>query len=242
MIRLLTQEPEMTERPDVYSEMIRSLYAAYGTKYDFCRFYEQDSGAVISYYYGAGVLSYPEVMTDEDTDELSGFLSCGIMKKVLMPGKAAEILFPGNKIPELFLMRFSDEIKITDNIDKDAVKRQNSLSEIYEIVRDGFDIDRDTWYTDTSHILRRGIAGSYILDGSCAALKMFSSGGISYLSYICTRKSERGKGLAKRLIRYICAEETRCGREIFLFCEKDLAGFYEDSGFVKTDTAVQLCM
>lgn len=240
MIKLLTGELNIYGNPGVYSEMLRSLYRAYGTKYDFCRFYVQDGGAVLSYYYGSGVLSCPDDLTAVKARELSEFLQCGIMKKVLMPFETAQSLGVETNASELFLMCFDNDIKITDIINKDAVSTQNSLGEIYEIVSDGFDIDRDTWYTDTSHILRRGIAEAYILDGSCAALKMFSSDGISYLSYISTRKSARGKGLAKKLIRFICKTETEKGNSVYLFCKKELKGFYESLGFVQTGRAAEI--
>lgn len=226
--------------PDVYTEMVRSLYSAYGTKYDFCRFYKQDGGAVLSYYYGSGTAACTGELSDENARELSEFLRCGMLKKVLMPYDTAGRLGLPKNTSELHLMRFSNGIKITDNIDKDAVSSQNSLGEIYEIISDGFDIDRDTWYTDTSHMLRRGTAETYRLGSDCAAVKMFSSRGISYLSYVCTRKSARGKGLAKKLVGFICMSEARKGNDVFLFCGSELKNFYESIGFSEAGMAAEI--
>ena len=128
-------------------------------------------------------------------------------------------------------MKCNGDVKKTIGYDKEKPVTDSPLGEIYKIVSSGFDIDRDMWYTDTSHMLRHGIARAYTLAGKACAIRMFASGGISYVSYVCTLPEAQGAGYATALLEHICAENAANGAETFVFCEKELRPFYESAGF-----------
>ena len=114
---------------------------------------------------------------------------------------------------------------------KEQIKTDVPLGKIYEIAARGFDIDRDKWYTDTSHILRHGTAAVYMLEDAACAVRMYSSRGMTYLSYVTVLPERRGEGLAVRLLHGICEKEAAEGCRTYVFCTDKLRGLYERAGF-----------
>lgn len=230
---------------DIYTEKIRALAEAYGCGYDFCSFYKQTGGTVIADYYGSAVAAKCSVRTGDRTAELMEFLMCGKFRKVLMPADSFHAARIDANIKETLLMRYNsapsdNDIKNTDDIDKLLTDPNGSIGEISEIVTDGFDIDINKWYTDISHNLRHGISQIYVLENSACAVKMFSFSGITYLSYISTRREARGKGYASRLVSAICASEAAKGNTVYLFCDPSLESFYARLDLVTVSRAVEL--
>lgn len=226
-----TLETLLGEKRDIYTEKIRALAAGYGFGYDFCTFAAQDNSAVICSYYGGATAALTGELTDSQTEELAAYLTFGQYDSVLMSYPLCERLGLSGSAEKLCLMKCNGDVKKTIGYDKENPVTDSPLSEIYEIVSGGFDIDRDMWYTDTSHMIRHGIARAYVLGGKACAIRMFASGGISYVSYVCTRPEARGKGLATALLAHICAENAANGIETFVFCENKLRPFYESAGF-----------
>ncbi|MBO6231850.1 MAG: GNAT family N-acetyltransferase [Ruminiclostridium sp.] len=235
MITAVTDKAELERllgaQHDVYTEKIRSYAEAYGFGYDFCTFAAQDSTAVICSYYGDAVCAPVSVPDPEQSAELSSFLTFGQYRRVLMPYPLCEQLGLAENADTLYLMKCNGDVKNSVDCNKEKPVTDASLGQIYEIVSSGFDIDRDTWYTDTSHMLRHGIARAYVLGGAACAIQMFASGGVSYVSYVCTRPEMRGRGLARELLGYICAGNAENGSDTFVFCREELRDFYENAGF-----------
>ena len=225
---------------DVYTECVRSFADAYGTDYDFCTFYKQTGGTLISNYYGSAVVAKSGKRTGDRLAELMEFLTCGMFRKVLMPYESFEAANFDANVEKINLMVYRTDVKISDDMSKVISVSEDSVGEISEIIADGFDIDCNKWYTDMSHMLRHGTAKIYTLDGKACAVRMYASSGIAYLSYICTRRSERGRGLASRLISGVCDMETAAGNEIYIFCRDNLKGFYEKNGFDLFGEAAEL--
>ena len=227
-------------KPDVYGEKIRAFAEGYGFGYYFCRFWVQDGAAAVCAYYSEAVVYAADFLTDEQAEELAAFLTGTGLHRILMPYELCERLKLTGRADKLDLMRWGNGIKNAVETDKESVKTDVSLVKIYEIAGSGFDIDFDKWYTDTSYMLRHGIAGVYMLQNSACAIKMYASEGIAYLSYVCTLPKMRGKGLSSRLLRYICAEEAQKGNTAYIICGDGLTGFYENTGFVHCGYAAQL--
>ena len=225
---------------DVYTEKIRSLADAYGTKYDFCNFYKQTGGTVISDYYGSACVAKSRTRPGDRLAELMEFLMCGKFRKVIMPFTTFDASNVDANYEKLCLMRYEGGSVKTPDSEKITLADETELTEISEIVADGFELDFNNWYTDISHMIRHGISRVYMLENNCCLVRMFASAGISYLSYVCTRKTERGKGLATRLIKAVCALETDAGNPPLVFCRNELLKFYEDTDFRKINEAVEL--
>ena len=225
---------------DIYSEKIRALAEAYGMERDFCSFYIQTGGTVISDYYKSAVVANCGKRAGDRLAELMEFLTCGIFRKVILPYTPFDISNTDANISRLCLMRYAGGVREHDETDKEILESDFSISDIYEIASDGFDIDFNKWYTDTSHMVRHGISRLYALGKNACAVKMFSSSGITYFSYVATRESERGKGLATRLLQSICSAELQAGNTSYVLCGPGLKGFYENVGFVQEDEAAEI--
>ncbi len=237
MIRTVADRDELyallPEKDDIYSGKIRSLADGYGFGYDFCRFWVQDdTGTLISSYYGSAVVAPGDPYADRGFEELSAFLSCGPFGRIFMSYRLSELLGVPDGSEKLCVMKRKSDVKNTDINDKLDYKTDISLVQVYEIVRSGFDIVFDKWYTDTSHMLRHGIAKVYTFGKSACAIRMFSTAGTAYVSCVCTIPSMRGKGLASGLLEVICTEEAEKGNDIFLVCGEELRPFYEQARFV----------
>ena len=227
-------------RADIFTGKIRALADGYGFGYDFCTFAAQDDTAVVGSYYGDAAVAQTGELNDEQAEELASFLTFGQYRKLLMPYTLCERLGLSDKAEKLCLMKCKDDVKATVGYDKEKPVTDSPLGEIYEIVSGGFDIDRDMWYTDTSHMLRHGVARAYTLAGNACAIRMFAADGVSYISYVCTRPEARGRGLAKALLRHICAENASGGFDTYVLCRDELRLFYEGAGFSLTDFAGEL--
>ncbi|MBO6302164.1 MAG: GNAT family N-acetyltransferase [Ruminiclostridium sp.] len=209
---------------DIFTEKIRAYAEGYGFDYGFCRFYEQDGGkAVICSYYGDAAAALTGELSPSQAEELSAFLTCGQFNRLLMPWEMCSALGLEDRAERRSIMRggIAEQAPLRSEVPLDSV---------YDIVRTGFDIDYETWYTDMSHMTRHGIAKAYLLDGACA-VRMYASRGIAYVSYVCTLPGLRGSGLGTKLLRGVCAEERKNGFTVHIVCEDSLRGFYERAGF-----------
>ncbi len=244
MIRLVDNKEELYRAlgntADIFAGKIRAYAEGYGFGYYFCSFWVQDSSAVICAYYNDAVAAQTGELSDEAAEELTMFLSGQSFARVLMPDSLCGRLGLAEQAEELCLMEWANDVKKPVEYDKEAVKTNSSLIQIYEIVSSAFDIDFEKWYTDTSYMLRHGISEVYTLENSACAIKMYSSEGVTYLSYVCVKPECRGRGLAHALLHYICTDETARGDRTFIICEEELTGFYESAGFTKTGRVFEM--
>ncbi len=212
--------------PDVYTEKIRAYADGYGFGYGFCRFFAQDDTAVICSYYGSAVAAFTTDPDPDSAEELTSFLTCGQFAGVLMQYAAAERLGLTGLAERRLLMRGT---AFDDGIGK--LQTDVSPGEVYDIVRTGFDIDRETWYTDISHMTRHNIARAYLLEEAACAVRMYASNGVAYISYVCTLPEKRGQGFGTRLLKAVCSAGRDDGCDTYLICEDRLRRFYESAGF-----------
>ena len=227
MIRRVFSPDELARLPQkgVEAQKIRALLLAYGTKYDFCRFY----------------VSEDVILCETD----GSFVVCGIGE----PGALSELadFFGFNGFSEIFcsdiigdvllsqldcgcqrvcLMRFCGvPVRCTE------VDTEPSLDEVFRILSASFDIDYEHWYVDMSHRIRHNVAKARLL-GSSALIVQHDINGEALLSQIATLPSERGRGNASRLISSVCAELSPS--DVYVICEDILLPFYGKLGFEKT--------
>ncbi len=192
---------------------IKALMQAYGLSYDFLKFFVQsEPAAVIAVYYNSAVIS------GNVTDETLTFCKISGCGEVLMPH------CPHIKGEKLNIMEYSGG-KSADNLTVNS-----PYKDFFDIIKDGFQIDFDDWYTDTCHNVRHGISELYMLENKAAAQKMFTIDGISLISMVAVRKEYKGQGYGNRIIRAVSAELHRNSR-VFVICEDGLVSFYKKNGY-----------
>ena len=223
-----------------YARRIKSHFAAYGTEYDFARFFivEKNSERVgmISVFNSAMMISGFEGKTfDEDMmSEIAGFVrmnkpdtvefECGyapILSKLLKDeykgDTRTEFAFvPKNVLPPLEV----DEIPKLDNVFTILATCFPKLANSYEL-----------WLTDTSHRIRRGLSQSFLLGNYTTATIQYIIDGVALVGHVGTIPEERGKFHARQLLYWIGERLTQDGFEVRLFARPHRVSYYNEIGF-----------
>lgn len=211
--------------PDIFRGKIKALARAYGFSYDFLRFFAGES-AVVGIYYGSAV-----ICGDVTEEEIGLCLTVG----------AGEILMPDNDIDfgeipteRLYVMEYVGGAEEIASLSADT-----PYGQVYEILREGFDISFDDWYTDTCHNVRHGISEVFTLENKAAAQKMFTEDGVTLISMVAVRKNARGTGLGGRLIKAVSGRFSEKSR-VFVICEGALVPFYEKNEYIIKKQCIKL--
>ena len=226
MIKRIFTEEELEKAlenipPDVFRGKIKALARAYGFSYDFLKFFAGES-AVTGIYYGSAV-----ICGDVTEEEIGLCLTLG----------AGEILMPDSDIDLgeiLYIMEYTGEAEENTSLSSDT-----PYSQVYDILREGFDISFDDWYTDTCHNVRHGISEVFTLENKAAAQKMFTEDGITLISMVAVRETARGTGLGGRLIRAVSGRFAEKSR-VFVICERALVPFYEKNEYIIKKQCIKL--
>lgn len=214
--------------PDVFSGKIKALAQAYGFEYSFLRFFRNESDTVIGAYYGSAVICGT---MDEET--LQFCISSGY----------GEILFPktadmpeGITTQRLNIMEYKDNSR---NCGFAHIATDSPYSSVYDILKEGFDIPFDDWYTDACHNVRHGISEVFTLENNATAQKMFTIDGITLISMVAVKKKARKNGTGSRLIQAVSALLSEKSR-VFVICKDELVPFYGKNGYEITDYCTQI--
>ena len=224
--------------PDIFSGKIKALALAYGFKYPFCRFFVQDGkegGGAIADYYGEGVLFASENYSGGE--ELVPFLKASGMKSVIMSANTCEKAGLQSAATKSLIMAYCGEKEREKPGD---LRADLPYERVFDILKDGFPLDFDSWYPDVCHFVRHGISKVFAIEGKATATVMFSLDGVSLISYVASAENERGKGYALALVSYIAAKEQKRGFTPYVICKNELSGFYEKAGFTVVGEAATI--
>lgn len=226
MIRRAFFPEELSHLPrkGIEAQKIRALLLAYGTKYDFCRFYvsedfilcETDGSFVV-----CGIGSSYELSELSDFFSFNGFSEI-FCSETLGEGLSQNLNCAFTKVN---LMRFCGNPAKCGEVECDP-----PLDEVFKILSSSFDIDYEHWYVDMSHRIRHNVAKARKLGGS-ALMIQHDLNGEALLSQIATLPEQRGRGQASRLILSVCAELSQSS--VYVVCEDKLLPFYRGVGFEK---------
>lgn len=223
MISRLTEPQQLAALPEkgIEAQKIRALLAAYGTGYDFCRFYLHNGSSFLAEMGGGFVLC------------AGGGADCGELAEFLNFSGCAELLC-GCDIGEKINKRLCAELLRVNVMRFDGAgvpcdaECSPPLSDVYGIVGRVFGFEFEPWYLDMSHRVRHGVARCRKLCGSALVIQ-HDLNGEALISQVATLPEQRGRGLSSRLISSACAELS--GSEVFVICEDELIPFYRKNGF-----------
>lgn len=239
MIKRVSSQEELTSLPKtgVEAQKIHALLLAYGTKYDFCKFYilnnlrRQPSCAAVFFFCemnGSFVLCETSQYCEQDIEELSSFFLMQGFSEIFCSNLLGIAL--SNKLhckaDRVNLMYFNGT-----SCENTSIDRTPPLDEVFKILETSFDIDYEQWYVDMSHRIRHKIAKARRLKDSVLIIQ-HDLNGEALLSQIATLPEKRGTGNASRLIGTVCAELS--DSKVFVLCEDELLNFYRRNGFIKT--------
>ncbi len=231
MIKRAFSNDELSKLPNkgIEAQKIRALLMAYGTKYDFCRFYYSECFVFCEMSGSYVVAEIVEDLSDCALEELTDFLDFNGFTEIF----CSEYL--GRKLLQTLSRPFKKVNLMCFNADRICMSQPNidrnpPLDEVFNILKSVFDIDYETWYVDMSHRVRHNIAKIRKLDNSVLVIQYDINGEV-LLSQIATSPEFQNKGNASRLIKAVCAELS--GRDIIIICEDKLVPFYNKIGFKK---------
>lgn len=210
-----------------YGRKIFAAYEAYGSGYDFCRFYAcedpdgrrgtvhiYNSSMVIDGDVNAEDVSLLIKMTKPVNIEISG----GTVLEAEGYAGRHRTLFKA--VPQSTDIVFGD---ITVN---------GCTEECYRILAESFENmgKFEDWYVDISHRIRHGVSELYYC-GDTTITKNFDIDGFVFVSHIATARYARGKGAARRLMYCLADKFEREGKDMYLFALDHRKTFYETIGF-----------
>lgn len=219
---------------DHYGGKISAYLKAYGTEYDFCRFYTISSEAsqFSAMLFNANMVLCGEIGDSEGREELEILLSFAAPLTVEAP---FEISCEGYSREKVLVMSckeahpspYNDMFITSDNCDF-------SLYSVRNIIAESFDISADMWYTDMSHRIRRGISYCAALDiggVKAAGAVDFTYGRNAYLSDICVLPDCRGQGFGRKIVEYLSQYAIGKGLCPIVRTRESNVDFYRKCGF-----------
>ena len=227
MIKLLEQLDGASLRASHYSGLIRAHLAVYGAGYDFCRFYEikyrRRAGVVCLFNGSAGADFYEGARLGEAKHELSEFIDFASPESVELPRELAPAKgFSGFRAEEriFFGIPPADTAEGIFAPDPEAV---------FKTVYEGRDADYGLWLTDTLKRVNSRRSALYGYKTSVLTVR-FSDGGRAYITDVATPSADRGKGMARTLVRGAAKLLSDGGLKCYLCANEDSAGFYREIG------------
>jgi GNAT superfamily N-acetyltransferase len=225
--QLTDQQRNIIERGDSKSPnmlKIKAQFQAYGTQYDFVRFYaNEERTQIISIQDNVATFYGNE---DDDFEEACNFLSM-TTNEVL-----SEILIPLDEycVGEGNIYVCKDIQNITlENVSHNIDDAYRVLSQVFS--EDINEKNYPRWYTDVSHRVRHKVSRVYTYRNICSGTAYCNIDGQLLITKLATVESARGQGLATKMIHHIASHEKDVKRIVLLSQNKTSDRFYEKIGF-----------
>ncbi|MDE6501838.1 MAG: N-acetyltransferase [Ruminococcus sp.] len=238
MIKLVEQENEFDRELLLKSLSGRKMLAylkAYGTGYDFCRFYRisDENGKGFMFMINSTLI----ICADEnlqDTKEINLFVSMNLPFRI----EGSQHILRNIKIPEHYqqLNRTIFELIPDDNpleSIEEFVDFNPNLPDVYKILSEGFPniADFSLWYTDTSHRCRHGISRTFTYRNSTTASAIFNIENVVLIGQVATTESARGRGYAREFLKWLAGFFNGLGKKSYLMALDIRVSFYREIGF-----------
>lgn len=210
-----------------YGRKIYAAYNAYGTGYDFCRFYscENPDGS-----FGTVHIYNSSMVIDgnADTDDIVTLIKMTKPANIEISGGTV-LKADGYKMRHRTLFR---AVSNKTDIDFADITVNGNAEECYKILAESFEnMGRfEDWYVDISHRIRHGVSMLYYC-GETTVTRNFDIDGFVFVSHIATAESARGKGGARRLLYCLADKLAKEEKSMHLFALDHRKTFYEAIGF-----------
>ena len=206
-----------------YGRKIKAAFLAYGADYDFCKFYACGEGTV--HIYNSSMI----IDGNCDAEDVNILIALAKPYNIEVSGDTA--LQISEQYKKLHRTLFRARPGETDILPGD-IKVNQCMQECFEILSKSFDNfgSFDQWYVDISHRIRHGVSELYLCK-STTVTKYFDIDGSVFVSGIATAEAERGKGMARRVLRCLAEKLRAEGKEMYLFALDHRKTFYESIGF-----------
>lgn len=223
---------------DHYSRRVKSNFEAYGTKYDFCRFFElshDKTECLISIFNSTMVVSN---VTDinfsfELQQDLLTLINMTKPQTIEMNVELANLLKPTlcEYTPcDRTEFDFVTKNHLPDMIVNDCPK----LDDVFAVLKTSFPAvakSYDLWLTDTSHKVRRGLSQCFMLENYTTATIQYICDNTVLVGQVATLPEERGRFHARKLLYWLGEKLCKEGYTVRLFARSNRVSYYEEIGF-----------
>lgn len=241
MIKLIEQEREFDRELLLKSLSGRKMLAyirAYGTGYDFCRFYKvtDEKGTGFMFMINSTLI----ICADDNleaTEEIDLFVSMNLPFRI----EGSQKILNGIKIPEHYqklnrtIFELVPDEKPLESIEE-FVDLNPRLTDVYNILSEGFPniADFSLWYTDTSHRCRHGVSRTFTYRNSTTASAIYNIDGVVLIGQVATTESARGRGYAREFLKWLAQFFNGLGKKAYLMALDIRVSFYREIGFRET--------
>ena len=223
-----------------YSRRIKSHFRAYGTEYNFSRFFsiikDKKCIGVISIFNASMMISSIDNFTfdSETLKEISVFI---LMNKPAVVEFEVEY---SKQLAELLECEYKSEIRTEfEFVSKKIlppleVQEVPKLDDVYNVLKTSFPAianSYEMWLTDTSHRVRHGLSQSFLLGNYSTATIQYIIDKIALIGHVATIPEERGKFHARSLLYWIGERLTLDGFSVRLLARPNRVSYYEEIGF-----------
>ena len=228
MIRVLTDFDGAGLRGSHYSRMIRAHLSAYGTAYDFCRFYEiafRRRIGIITVFNGSVTADICDgaVVSPAAEREFAEFLDFMLPEAAELPEElSARRLFTGY-VPHV---RTFFEISAADS--SDGLFEPDPQA-VFDTVCGG-GADYGLWLTDTVRRLNLGSSRLFGYESAVLTVRFMCSGA-AYITDVATPAPDFGRGYARELLTRVSKLLHESGFMPYLAADSDSEGYYRSLGF-----------
>ncbi|MCM1506710.1 MAG: N-acetyltransferase [Ruminococcus flavefaciens] len=247
MIKLIEQESEFDRELLLKTLSGRKMLAylkAYGTGYDFCRFYKISGGDGTGFMFMINstliICADDKLQADE---EINLFVSMNLPFRV----EGSQHILRNIKLDSHYqrLNRTVFEL-IPDGrpleSTEEFVDLNPNLPDVYKILSEGFPniADFSLWYTDTSHRCRHGISRTFTYRNSTTASAVFDVENVVLIGQVATTESARGRGYARDFLKWLAGFFSGLGKKSYLLALDVRVSFYREIGFKEVEKEIVL--
>lgn len=247
MIKLLTDEKDIDREllmKTLSGRKMLSYLKAYGTEYDFCRFYEikGDKGKGFMFLINSTLI----ICSDDELEvsaELEMFIEMNLPFRVEGSQKIIRHIMGSGHYQTLNRTVFEliPDSK-THAFSEEYVDFNPKLPEVYKILSEGFPniADFSLWYTDTSHRCRHGISRVFTYRGCTTASVAFDIENVVLVAQVATSIQARGSGYAREFLRWLAEFLNNLGKKAYLLALDIRESFYREIGFREVEKEIVL--
>ncbi|MDE5855219.1 MAG: N-acetyltransferase [Ruminococcus sp.] len=249
MIKLIQSESELNTEMLMKSLSGRKMIAymnAYGTGYDFCRFYKitDEVGEGFMFFINSTLI----ICTDGKLCagfELVSFINMCMPFRIEGDKRILKEISVNVSNSYQVLNRTIFELvpdEKSQNFAEEFVNFNPNLPEVYKILSEGFPniSDFSLWYTDTSHRCRHGISRVFTYRDCTTASMVFDIGDEVLIGQVATKLSARGSGYAREFLKWLAYFLNNLGKRAFLLALDIRVSFYREIGFREIETEIVL--
>lgn len=237
----LTDEKLNTLTDTHYSRRIKSHFLAYGSDYNFCKFYsiigdEKKEKGIITLFNSSFVVSLFAGFTLDENDitELSVIINMTKPFTVELEYTYAKELYKIIKDDYKSFDRTEFEFVCKDNLNSKGLNESPNLDDVFAILKTSFPAvanSYDLWITDTSHRIRHNVEKCFTLDNCSSATIQYIIDNIAFIGHVATIPSERGKHHARDLLYFIGDKLKAKGFSVRLYARDYNVSYYKEIGF-----------